>query len=59
MNFCGKLAADPHPAVRREFLSLLGDWMTGLRERLDHEARLLPYVLSALNDEAPEIQVRV
>ncbi|GFR41385.1 hypothetical protein Agub_g2068, partial [Astrephomene gubernaculifera] len=56
VNFCGKLAADPHPAVRREFLAVLADWMTGLRERLDHEARLLPYVLSALNDESPEIQ---
>ncbi|KAG2440366.1 hypothetical protein HXX76_004471 [Chlamydomonas incerta] len=56
VNFCGKLAADPHPAVRREFLALLGDWMLSLRERLDHESRLLPYVLSALNDEAPEIQ---
>ncbi|KAG2455132.1 hypothetical protein HYH02_000951 [Chlamydomonas schloesseri] len=56
VNFCGKLAADPHPAVRREFLALLGDWMTRLRERLDHESRLLPYVLSALNDESPEIQ---
>ncbi|KXZ56414.1 hypothetical protein GPECTOR_1g369 [Gonium pectorale] len=56
VNFCGKLAADSHPAVRREFLSVLADWMTGLRERLDHEARLLPFVLSALNDESPEIQ---
>ncbi|EFJ44828.1 hypothetical protein VOLCADRAFT_106220 [Volvox carteri f. nagariensis] len=56
VNFCGKLAADPHPAVRREFLAVVGDWMTGLRERLDHESRLLPFVLSALNDEAPEIQ---
>ncbi|GLC35967.1 hypothetical protein PLESTB_000524400 [Pleodorina starrii] len=56
VNFCGKLASDPHPAVRREFLAVLSDWMTGLRERLDHESRLLPFVLSALNDEAPEIQ---
>ncbi|GIL99070.1 hypothetical protein Vretimale_4331 [Volvox reticuliferus] len=56
VNFCGKLAADPHPAVRREFLAVLADWMTQLRERMDHESRLLPFVLSALNDEAPEIQ---
>ncbi|GLI68794.1 hypothetical protein VaNZ11_013291 [Volvox africanus] len=56
VNFCGKLAADPHPAVRREFLGVLADWMTQLRERMDHESRLLPFVLSALNDEAPEIQ---
>ncbi|KAG2499196.1 hypothetical protein HYH03_002777 [Edaphochlamys debaryana] len=56
VNFCGKLAADPHPAVRREFLAVLADWMTGLRERMDHEPRLLPFVLSALNDESPDIQ---
>ncbi|PNH12703.1 HEAT repeat-containing protein 2, partial [Tetrabaena socialis] len=56
VNFCGKLASDPHPMVRREFLAVLADWLTALRERMDHEARLLPYVLSGLNDEVPEIQ---
>lgn len=29
--------------------------MMNLRERVDHESRLLPYVLSALNDESPHI----
>jgi hypothetical protein len=44
--------------VRLEFLRMLGDWMLHLRERLDHEPRLLPYLLSALGDESPAVQVR-
>lgn len=42
--------------VRREFLSCIGDWLLTLRERMDHEPRLMPFVMSALNDEVPEIQ---
>lgn len=38
-----------------EFLSCIGDWLLNLRERLDHEARLMPFILSALNDEVPDI----
>ena len=34
----------------------LGDWMTTLIERTDHEPRLLPYVISALTDEAELVQ---
>ncbi len=34
---------------------MLGNWMTTLRERLDHEPRLLPYVLSALCDESAAV----
>ena len=48
MNYFGKLATDASPQVRREFIATLGDWMTTLVERTDHEPRLLPYVLSAL-----------
>jgi hypothetical protein len=40
-----------------EFLRMLGDWMINLRERMDHEPRLMPYVISALNDVSPAIQV--
>ena len=48
----------PHPPqVRLAFLHTVGDWMLRLRERLDHEQRLLPYLLSALSDEAAEVQV--
>lgn len=32
--------------------------MLNLRERLDHESRLIPYVLSALNDECEEVATK-
>lgn len=38
--------------VRLAFLGMLGDWLTRLPERNDHQPRLLPYVLSALCDES-------
>ena len=36
---------------------MLAAWMLRLPERMDHEQRLMPYLLSALNDESPQIQV--
>ncbi|KAF5842633.1 armadillo-type protein [Dunaliella salina] len=55
VNFAGKLATDSHPMVRLEFLRTISDWMLNLRERVDHEPRLLPYALSALNDSCPQV----
>jgi hypothetical protein len=52
-----RTAPRPLLQVRLEFLRVLGDWMLRLRERLDHEQRLLPYVLSALSDESPGVRV--
>lgn len=34
---------------------MIGNWMLALRERTDHEARLLPYLLSGLCDESPVV----
>ncbi len=39
--------------MRLEWVRTLADWLLHLRERIDHEPRLLPYVLSALTDKAP------
>jgi hypothetical protein len=41
--------------VRLEWLRCVGDWMLNLRERVDHEPRLLPYALSALCDDSPQV----
>jgi hypothetical protein len=41
--------------VRLAFLDMIGNWMLTLRERLDHEARLLPYVLSGACDDSPAV----
>ncbi len=58
VNFCGKLALDPSPQVRLVLVQVLGDWMLNLGERMDHEHRLLPYLLGALSDGDAGVQVR-
>lgn len=55
VNFCGKLATDGNPQVREAFLDMVGAWLTRLDERRDHEERLLPYLLSGLNDLVPRL----
>jgi hypothetical protein len=32
---------------------MIGDWVLHLRERLDHEQRLMPYIISGLSDPHP------
>ena len=56
MNFCGKLSTDDAASVRLEFINAVGDWLQHLDERIDHQGRLLPYLLSALNDTQDSIQ---
>ena len=56
VNYFGKLALDPCARVRLAFVHTLGDWMTTLVERADHEPRLLPYVMSAVADEAAAVR---
>lgn len=51
MNFCAKLSKDGCHTVRLEFLDAIGAWMLELEERLDHQGRLLPYLLTAVSDE--------
>ena len=43
--------------MRLAFLQLLADWMLKLRERIDHQGRLLPYALSALSDDSRAVQM--
>lgn len=51
VNYFGKLSTDRNPRVRHSFLVMLGEWLIHLPEaKNDHEYRLLPYVLSATND---------
>jgi len=56
VNYFGKLITDGSVQVRVEFIRVIGDWMTTLIERTDHESRLLPFVISALTDEADLVQ---
>jgi hypothetical protein len=34
---------------------MIGDWLLNLPDRMDHDTRLLPYLLNGLADPNPEI----
>ncbi|DAZ99045.1 TPA: hypothetical protein N0F65_010931 [Lagenidium giganteum] len=55
LNYFAKLDQDSNVLVRRTFFAMISDWMTNLPDRYDHEARLMPYLLSAVSDENAEI----
>jgi hypothetical protein len=55
VNYLGKLATDAHAGVRACFVRTLTELLLRLHERADHAPLLLPYVLSGLADEAPEV----
>ncbi|KAJ7567619.1 hypothetical protein O6H91_02G156000 [Diphasiastrum complanatum] len=55
-QYLALLASDKNVSVRRELLQTITSWLQNLCERKEHEVRLLPYVVSALNDSNPEIQ---
>jgi hypothetical protein len=37
---------------------VVGDWMLRLPERVDHEGRLLPFLLAGMVDEGPQVRAR-
>lgn len=51
LNYFAKLNQDANPLVRKAFFDMVGDWITNLPDRYDHESRLMPYLLSAVSDE--------
>jgi hypothetical protein len=58
VNWFGKFITDDSPAVREQWVRTAGNWCLHLWERLDHEVRLIPYVLSGIADDTPSVQVR-
>ncbi|CAB1102695.1 unnamed protein product [Ectocarpus sp. CCAP 1310/34] len=52
VNYLAELTTDRSVSVRAETTAMLGDWLTSLPDRYDHQTRLLPYVLNAIADEA-------
>ena len=55
-NYLAIFINHPNISVRECFLRIVGDWMTTLPDRYDHEARLIPYLLSGLFDRQEEMQ---
>jgi hypothetical protein len=58
VNFCAKLSTDACHTVRLEFLDAAGAWILDLEERLDHQGRLLPYLLTAVCDDHDLVRQR-
>ena len=56
INYFGKLATDNVAAVRGAFYEMLRHWTTELEDRWDHFGRLMPFVLSGVSDDDPNIQ---
>eukprot|EP00752_Nemacystus_decipiens_P006102 g5507.t1 len=52
VNYLAELTTDRSVSVRTATTAMLGDWLTSLPDRYDHETRLLPYILNAIADDA-------
>ena len=55
VNSFAKLVVDNSVPVREKFANILGMWLHDLPDRYDYFTRLLPYMLSCLSDEAPQV----
>ena len=42
--------------VRKVFVETVGDWLVNLHERVEHQPRLLPYVLGGLCDDIASVR---
>ncbi|XP_053706872.1 dynein axonemal assembly factor 5-like isoform X1 [Synchiropus splendidus] len=49
---------DDSPQVRRAITLVVGDWLLHLRDRYSYFAKLIPLLLSGINDEIPEIRLQ-
>ena len=56
INRFARLAIDGNVSVRRRFVRVVTDWAHDLPDRIDHQARLLPYLLSAVHDDNPSVR---
>jgi hypothetical protein len=56
LNYFARFVTDRSVLVRETFYKTLANWLLKLPDKVDHEGRILPYMLSALNDENDTIQ---
>ena len=52
INYFARLISDGSPNVREHFYRVLGEWLTRLPDKFDHEGRLVPYLLTGLFDDS-------
>lgn len=55
-NYMAALVDDRSNMVRINFYQTLSNWLLKLPDKRDHEPRLFPYMLSAMNDENTTVQ---
>ena len=55
LNYLALLISDPSIQVVKRFYEMITNWLLYLEDRFDHEARLIPYLLSGLFDPSEEI----
>uniref|UniRef100_A0AAQ6A8Y3 TOG domain-containing protein n=1 Tax=Amphiprion ocellaris TaxID=80972 RepID=A0AAQ6A8Y3_AMPOC len=48
---------DDSPQVRKAVTAVVGDWLLHMRDRYSYFHRLIPLLLSSINDEIPEIRL--
>ena len=56
LNYFARFVTDRSTLVRETFYKTLANWLLKLPDKVDHEGRILPYMLSALNDPNENIQ---
>lgn len=59
LNYMALLISDPSNQVVKKFFEVITNWLIKLEDRFDHEARLVPYVLSGLFNSNEEISIYV
>lgn len=55
-NYFARFVVDRSTIVRETFYKTLASWLLRLPDKVDHEGRILPYMISALNDPNDNIQ---
>jgi hypothetical protein len=55
LNYLALLVSDPSLPVLKRFFEVITGWLINLEDRFDHEARLIPYILSGLFSKHEEI----
>ncbi|CAB3366268.1 Hypothetical predicted protein [Cloeon dipterum] len=55
-HILGERLYDSSPAVRKEVVSVGGDWLINLNDRYSHFCRIIPLVVTGMDDEMPEVQ---
>ena len=55
VNYFAKIVVDHSIPLRAKFAECLGMWLHDLPDRYDYFSRILPYMLSCLSDEAPQV----